>query len=77
MAIRTIKAELTGTVIAVEQQSGDAVAVDDILLIMESMKMEMPIVAPASGKIVTLSLAEGDTVTEGQVLATIETETGR
>ena len=77
MAIRTIKAELTGTVIAVEKQSGDAVAVDDILLIMESMKMEMPIVAPASGKIVTLSLAEGDTVTEGQVLATIETETGR
>lgn len=73
MATRTIKAEITGTIIALEKQIGDAVAVDDVVLFMESMKMEMPVVAPAAGRITSLPVAAGDTVTEGQILATIET----
>lgn len=73
MANRTIKAELTGVIIAIEKQIGDHVEMDDIVLIMESMKMEMPIVAPAAGRVTALDLAEGDIVTEGQLLAVIET----
>jgi len=73
VALRTIKAEIAGTIIAVEMQAGDAVEVDGIVLFMESMKMEMPVTAPASGRIVEIAVADGDTVTEGQVLARIET----
>lgn len=73
MANRTIKAELTGVIIAIEKQIGDHVEMDDIVLIMESMKMEMPIVTPAAGRVTALDLAEGDIVTEGQLLAVIET----
>lgn len=74
MATRTIKAEITGTVIAIEKSVGDQVSAEDIILFMESMKMEMPVSSPAAGCIATLPVAEGETVTEGQVLATIETQ---
>ena len=70
MAERTIKAELTGTVIAVERNIGDSVAADDIILVMESMKMEMPIATPMAGCITWLA-AEGDQVAEGQPLVKI------
>jgi acetyl-CoA carboxylase biotin carboxyl carrier protein len=73
MALRTIKAEIAGTIIAVEKNVGDAVEMDDIVLFMESMKMEMPVTAPAAGRVAVVVVADGDTVTEGQVLARIET----
>lgn len=73
MATRTIKAEITGVIITLEKQVGDPVEADDIVLFMESMKMEMPVTAPVSGLISEIAVAERDTVTEGQVLARIET----
>jgi len=73
MALRTIKAEIAGTIIALAKQAGDMVEMDGIVLFMESMKMEMPVTAPASGRIVEIAVTDGDTVTEGQVLARIET----
>lgn len=73
MATRTIRAELSGVIIAVEAKMGDVVEADDILLVMESMKMEMPILSPADGRVTTITPAKDDTVSEGDVLAVIET----
>jgi acetyl-CoA carboxylase biotin carboxyl carrier protein len=67
-----IKAHITGTVWKIEVAAGDAVDEDDVLIILESMKMEMPIEAPFDGTITEILCAEGDAVQEGQVLARIE-----
>ena len=63
-----VVAHITGTVWKVDKQIGDDVAEGDTLIILESMKMEMPVEAPASGKIHSIKIKEGDPVTEGAVL---------
>lgn len=67
-----IKAHITGTVWKIEVQPGDEVEEDDIVMILESMKMEMPIEAPADGKILEILVAEGEPVKEDQVVAILE-----
>ena len=67
-----ICAHITGTVWKIEVKSGDEVEEDDVLIILESMKMEMPIEAENDGKITAVLVAEGDAVKEGQVLARID-----
>jgi acetyl-CoA carboxylase biotin carboxyl carrier protein len=67
-----VVAHITGTVWKIEKQVGDAVSEGDTVIILESMKMEMPVEAPAGGKIASISTAEGEAVDEGAVLATIE-----
>ena len=47
MALRTLRAELAGTVLQVERKAGDLVAPDDVVLVLESMKMEIPVCALA------------------------------
>lgn len=71
MAIHRIESQVSGTVWKVECQTGAAVADGDTLLIIESMKMEIPVDAPGAGTLRELLVAEGDTVTEGQVLAVV------
>ncbi len=63
-----VVAHITGTVWKIEKQVGDDVAEGDTLIILESMKMEMPVEAPASGKIHAIKIKEGDPVTEGAIL---------
>jgi acetyl-CoA carboxylase biotin carboxyl carrier protein len=67
-----IKAHITGTIWKIEVGVGDAVEEDDVVIILESMKMEMPIEAPADGNITEILTKEGDAVQEGQVLAKME-----
>ena len=67
-----VKAELVGNVWKVEVKAGDQVEEDDILVILESMKMEIPVVAPVAGTVREILVAEQDVVREGQVLAVIE-----
>ena len=67
-----IAAHITGTVWKVQAAVGDNVAEGDTLIILESMKMEMPIEAPSSGKVSELRCAEGQAVEEGQVLMVLE-----
>jgi biotin carboxyl carrier protein len=67
-----ISADVTGTVWKVLVKVGDEVAVDDTLLILESMKMEIPVTAPAAGRVVSLLTAEGDAVDEDQLLAVLQ-----
>ncbi|HEV2610285.1 MAG TPA: acetyl-CoA carboxylase biotin carboxyl carrier protein subunit [Noviherbaspirillum sp.] len=68
-----IEAEVSGIVCKVVASAGQAVAFDDTIVVIESMKMEIPVGAPSGGQLVAVTVAEGDTVTEGQVIATLET----
>jgi acetyl-CoA carboxylase biotin carboxyl carrier protein len=64
-----IKSEISGTVWKIESKAGDVVELEATLLILESMKMEIPVLAPKRGQVVEFRVSEGETVTEGQVLA--------
>lgn len=66
-----VLAEIAGSVFKVEKHVDDSVETEDVLLILESMKMEIPVEAPISGRIVEIRVNEGDTVEEGQVLAVL------
>lgn len=63
---------MQGTIVKVAVADGDTVAEGDLVLVLEAMKMEQPMTAHKAGKISGLSAKAGDTVTAGQVLATIK-----
>ena len=67
-----VEAEIAGNVWKVERAVGDRVEQDDVLIIIESMKMEIPVEAPCPGRISELRVEEGDSVEEGAVLAILE-----
>jgi biotin carboxyl carrier protein len=71
MANHRVESEVTGSVWKVEVAVGDSVAVGDVLLILESMKMEIPLEAPVAGHVAELLVSVEDAVEEGQVLAVI------
>ena len=73
MATISIKADVTGKVWKLEAAAGASVAAGEVVMILESMKMEIPVEAPKAGKLASLAVAEGDNVKEGQVLAVLET----
>jgi acetyl-CoA carboxylase biotin carboxyl carrier protein len=66
-----IEAQIAGNVWKIEKAVGDPVAEDDVLIIIESMKMEIPVEAPCAGVITEIRVAEGDAIEEGVVLALI------
>lgn len=67
-----VKAHITGTVWKIEVEIGDEVEEDDEVIILESMKMEMPVEAPCDGVIKEILIKEGDAVDEDQVLIIME-----
>ena len=67
-----IVAEVAGKVWKIEARPGVKLAADDVILILESMKMEIPVVAPAAGRLSEISVKEGDMVAEGQLVAVLE-----
>ena len=72
MAIHRIESQVTGTVWKVECQAGAGVAEGDTILIIESMKMEIPVGAPRGCRLVEVRVAEQEAVAEGQVVAIVE-----
>ena len=60
-----VNAHITGTVWKIEVKVGDAVAEGQTVVILESMKMEMPVESPAAGKVTAVLVKEGDSVEEG------------
>lgn len=72
MPVIDIKADVTGKVWKIEAQPGDTLGTGDLVMLLESMKMEIPVEAPKPGKLAAISVAEGDSVKEGQVVARIE-----
>jgi len=67
-----VEAQITGNVWKIEKAVGDEVDTDEVLLILESMKMEIPVEAPAAGRIREIRVQEGDSVEEGDVLVVLE-----
>ena len=67
-----ILAEMVANVWKVVVQEGDEVAEGDTLVILESMKMEIPVITETGGNVTSLRVAEGDVVQEGDVIAVVE-----
>ncbi len=67
-----VRAHITGVVFQVVAHVGARVAAGDPILILESMKMEIPVEAPRAGVVQAVQVAEGQTVQEGDVVALLE-----
>lgn len=63
-----VRAEMMGTVLSVTVVPGDRVDAGDVVVVLESMKMEIPVSAEASGTVIEIAVAEGVTVSEGDLL---------
>ena len=72
MAETKVLSELNGTVWKIESAPGDRVSEGDTLILLESMKMEIPVMAPKDGVVKAILVKEEQAVTEGEVLATME-----
>ncbi len=69
---KEVCAHITGTVWKIEKKVGDSVKEGETVVILESMKMEMPVEAPAGGVVREIRVQEGQAVDEGAVLAVLE-----
>jgi acetyl-CoA carboxylase biotin carboxyl carrier protein len=72
MATIDVKAEITGNVWKVLAKPGQKVEEDEAIVMLESMKMEIPISAPEPGTVKEILVSEGEVVTEGSVVARLE-----
>lgn len=72
MAVVDVKTEITGNVWKIVAKLGDVVEEDATLLILESMKMEIPVSAPEAGTVKEILVAEGAVVSEGTVVVRLE-----
>ena len=67
-----IKAELAGNLWKIVVREGQQVVADETLMILESMKMEIPVNSPGAGRVTKIYVKEGQTVQEGQLLADVD-----
>ena len=67
-----VKSQIKAIVWKVLKEAGDAIKIDDEIVILESMKMEIPISSDFNGKIKSIEVSEGDEVDEGQIVAILE-----
>ena len=68
----TVAAELVGNVAQVMVSVGDSVTPTDTLVILESMKMEIPVLSPRAGTIKEIRVSEGEAIGEGQLVAVLD-----
>jgi biotin carboxyl carrier protein len=67
-----VEAQITGNVWKIEKAVGDSVEAGEVIMILESMKMEIPVEAPCAGRIREIRVQEGDNIEETAILAVIE-----
>ena len=72
LAAMQVKAELAGNLWKIVVREGQQVGADETLMILESMKMEIPVNAPVAGRVTKIHVKEGQTVQEGQLLADVD-----
>ena len=72
MAKIDVRSEITGTVWKVNCKPGDSVSAGDVLVVVESMKMEIPVMTEDDGTVTAVLVQEKDSVAEGQVVAVLE-----
>jgi acetyl-CoA carboxylase biotin carboxyl carrier protein len=70
--VTQVRAEMVANVWKVVVAEGDSVAAGDTLVILESMKMEIPVLAEEAGTITKLAVGEGDVIQEGDLIAVVE-----
>ncbi len=73
MANIEVKCEVTGSVWQIKVKPGDKVEDGEVLIVIESMKMEIPVIAEESGTVKEILVTEGTPAAEGQVVAILET----
>jgi biotin carboxyl carrier protein len=66
-----VKSEIAGSVWKILKQPGEAVEEEEPVILLESMKMEIPVMAPRGGRVAEIRVAEGEMVAEGDVVAVI------
>lgn len=72
MANLELATEVTGSVWKVLKAPGDTFEAEEPILLIEAMKMEIPVQAEMAGRVVSIGVAEGDAVTEGDVVVVVE-----
>ncbi len=72
MSLTHVESPITGTVWKIVTAVGDTVSEGDELMVLESMKMEIPVEAPSSGTITAFLVNEGDPIEEGQAVAELD-----
>ena len=72
MARIEVKSEITGTVWQLKASPGDKVEAGDVLVVIESMKMEIPVITEDAGTVKEILVKEKEPVAEGQVVAILE-----
>jgi methylmalonyl-CoA carboxyltransferase small subunit len=69
---KVCRSPFAGTVSKISAQTGQAIQINDVLLILEAMKMETVITAPIAGKVAKINVSVGDAVQQGEVLVELE-----
>ncbi len=72
MAVVNVKSEIAGNVWKIQTKPGDRVEADGEIMILESMKMEIPVLAPKAGTIREIKVNEGEAIGEGQLVAVLD-----
>jgi biotin carboxyl carrier protein len=67
-----VRAQITGVVFQIVAREGDRVGVGDPIIVLESMKMEIPVEAPRAGAVSAVTVKEGETVQEGDTIAVLD-----
>ena len=72
MAVVNVKSEIAGNVWKIQTKPGDTVEADGEIMILESMKMEIPVLSPRAGTIREIRVSEGEAIDEGQLVAILD-----
>jgi len=72
MAVVNVKSEIAGNVWKIQTKAGDRVEADSEIMILESMKMEIPVLSPRAGIIKEIRVSEGESIGEGQLVAVLD-----
>jgi acetyl-CoA carboxylase biotin carboxyl carrier protein len=72
MAVVNVKSEIAGNVWKIQTKPGDRIEADGEIMILESMKMEIPVLAEVDGVVTRIAVAEGDVIQEGDLIAVVE-----
>ena len=72
MAVVNVKSEIAGNVWKIQTKPGDQVEADGEIMILESMKMEIPVLSPKAGMIKEIRVSEGEAIDEGQLVAILD-----
>ncbi len=72
MASVNVKSEIAGNVWKIQTKPGDKVEFEGELMILESMKMEIPVLSPKAGTVKEIKVAEGEAIAEGQLVAILD-----